>query len=423
MKALFSAILVAALIGLSTCWVTDQIYSAPRDTNPLFLNETYYAGFFPIGTRGSLFYWLFESRGNPATDPLVIWLTGGPGCSSEIAIFIENGPFNITKSNNSLITNPWSWNTNANVLYIDQPLGTGFSTANVVDETEAEIAEHFLVFLNEFLQGFPEYVGRDFFITGESYAGHYIPSIASYLITQQLSLNFVGVAIGNGLVDPYQQYPQYAVFAHENGLIDDSAFTKAKAAFVVCQTLIKTGANKIAYDTCELAVDSILGNPPKWNVYDIRLPCSTPPLCYDLSFVDTFLTQSSVLQALGVSGRPWAECNDTVNSALQSDYIIDYSGDIAKILAAGKQVLVYSGDKDFICNWRGGEAWTNNLDWPSQSIFAGLNYTIFEGYGEYKYYNNLTFFRVYDAGHMVPMDQPETALVMFQRFLNGWENY
>ncbi|MFM7854779.1 MAG: S10 family serine carboxypeptidase-like protein, partial [Flammeovirgaceae bacterium] len=86
------------------------------------------------------------------------------------------------------------------------------------------------------------------------------------------------------------------------------------------------------------------------------------------------------------------------------------------------QVLVYSGDKDFVCNWRGGEAWTNSLNWNKTQEFRNQNYTLWfdnnRAVGEFKAVDNLTFLRVYDAGHMVPMDQPEVALRMLNNFIN-----
>jgi cathepsin A (carboxypeptidase C) len=95
-----------------------------------------------------MFYWLFSSRNDISTDPLVIWLTGGPGCSSEVAIFAENGPFSV-KDDLTLLRNEHSWNNNANMLYVDQPLGTGYSKGKLIDyaRSEATIAKDFLLFL------------------------------------------------------------------------------------------------------------------------------------------------------------------------------------------------------------------------------------------------------------------------------------
>lgn len=421
MKSLLTFVTAFALFTSAFTYVRDGKVEIISDTNPIFLNETYWAGFEPLDTRGSLFFWLFESRSSPTTDPLVVWLTGGPGCSSEVALFVENGPFKIDKDNNSLVINPYSWSNAANVLYVDQPLGTGFSTGSRLDTNETQIAADFYTFLQEFLGTFPQFKGRDFYITGESYAGHYIPAISANILKQGgLDLKFNGVAIGNGLVSVYYQYPPYADFAFENKLISDGLYKQLKVGFALCDSLIKKGHPDLALITCQANVERILGNPPKFNVYDIRLPCSHPPLCYDLSFVDNFLTQPKVEEVLGVSGRPWAECNDTVHEELVSDLITDFAEDLSYLLQSNLPVLVYNGDKDFICNWRGSEALTNNLDWAGSSVFPTLNYTVVDGQGEYKQYQNLVFYRVYDAGHMVPMDQPANALTMLERFIKGW---
>jgi carboxypeptidase C (cathepsin A) len=128
------------------------------------------------------FFWLFESQNNPATDPLVLWMTGGPGCSSELAIFFENGPYTVTKKflqKPVLHDNPFSWNKNATVIWIDQPGGTGFSTVqNTLGyvTNEKQVAADMMTFLQGFYAQFPQYKPLPFYITGESYGGHYVPS-------------------------------------------------------------------------------------------------------------------------------------------------------------------------------------------------------------------------------------------------------
>lgn len=88
--------------------------------------------------------------------------------------------------------------------------------------SEKEVAEDMAIMLRGFLEQNPQYAGRDFFITGESYAGHYVPAIAHYLLetATDVNLNLKAIGIGNGLTDPYEQYPQYATFSYENNLID-----------------------------------------------------------------------------------------------------------------------------------------------------------------------------------------------------------
>lgn len=117
-------------------------------------------------------------------DPLIIWLTGGPGCSSELAIFYENGPLRLVDGFPKI--NLDSWNNKANLLFIDQPIGTGYSKADPVDmpKTEEQVSEQFGQFLIQFYLKFPEFKNRPLFLTGESYAGHYIPFMANTILIE-----------------------------------------------------------------------------------------------------------------------------------------------------------------------------------------------------------------------------------------------
>lgn len=164
------------------------------------------------------FYWMFESRSSPSTDPLVVWLTGGAGCSSLVGLLTENGP---CKVNADLTTtlNPYSWNTEANVIWLDQPSGTGFSYGleKDLDHDMDGVQENIYWFLQGFLDKHPEFEDRPLFITGESYAGHYIPATAHYIwlrnkeidtlgkSTRARRINLDGIAIGNGLINPVIQ--------------------------------------------------------------------------------------------------------------------------------------------------------------------------------------------------------------------------
>jgi len=291
-----------------------------------------------------MFYWLFRSRGSPASDPLVIWLTGGPGCASEVALFYENGPYTIN-NDLSLNSNAQAWNKVSNLLYVDQPVGTGFSRCSSIfhyDSTEDEIAANMFLFIQEFLVANPDFKGRDFYITGESYAGHYIPAIAYHFTKEiapgSLGLNFKGIAIGNGWVDPYVQYPQYAEFAYENQLVTLEEYQELKAGFATCQQMISNGTDYMyTLEFCQLGMASILGNPlaPRFNVYDIRKGCPMPPLCYDLSNSDRLLNNASVQAKLGVEGRSWVECSQGVHTALLGDWLNNLAAKITGVLESG----------------------------------------------------------------------------------------
>ena len=219
----------------------------------IFLGEKHKPGFVNFDNGDDMFYWVFYSRDSRANDPLTIWLTGGPGCSSELAIFYENGPFTIN-DDLSLAKNPHSWNNNANLLYVDQPVGTGFSNvASSLDykTSETGVAKDFYEFLTKFLEQNPEFKGRDLYITGESYAGHYIPAIASYYIKQDVQdMKLKSVAIGNGWTDPFDQHPAYATFSHENKLIGDIMYYALEAGFKLCQGLIELPIPLIPLEAC-----------------------------------------------------------------------------------------------------------------------------------------------------------------------------
>lgn len=234
------------------------------------------------------------------------------------------------------------------------------------------IAEDFFKFMLKFVEKYPEFKGRPLFVTGESYAGHYIPAIAAYIKMQNnQDLNLQGFAIGNGWTDPYQQYPAYNTFATENNLIGSIQSKALTVGFKVCQGLISTKIWPVALESCQLLLTSILGNPvsPSFNPYDIRIPCDKPPLCYDFSLLDKFLLQPEVEKRLGVAGRSWTSCNMLVHTVLLGDWMVDFSAVVTYLLQSGVKGLVYSGDKDFVCNWRGGEAWTNALDWDHNEEF------------------------------------------------------
>ncbi|OQS03019.1 serine protease family S10, partial [Thraustotheca clavata] len=129
------------------------------------------------------FYWFFESRSNPAKDPLVLWLTGGPGGSSMVALLTENGPCTINENFNT-VSNPYSWTNNASVIWLDQPTGVGFSYGATSDDdhNEDDVGRNINAFLQGFLKKHPKYQSNPFFITGESYAGHYVPAAAHYIV-------------------------------------------------------------------------------------------------------------------------------------------------------------------------------------------------------------------------------------------------
>ena len=181
------------------------------------------SGFLSIGSQKKYFYWMFGSRkAKPEDAPVILWMSGGPGCSSLLALFGELGPCSVNKDGATTKLNPYSWTEYANVVFIDQPPGTGFSTGPF-DKNGKAVADDMYVFLQELFDAHPHLRDNDFYIAAESYGGHYAPDVAHRIFTGNKAepaahrINLVGVMIGNGLTDPLIQYKYYAEMAFNSG--------------------------------------------------------------------------------------------------------------------------------------------------------------------------------------------------------------
>ncbi|GJT88328.1 serine carboxypeptidase-like protein [Tanacetum coccineum] len=396
-----------------------------------------HAGYFRIQHTidARMFYFFFESRRAKA-DPVVIWLTGGPGCSSELALFYENGPFKLT-SNLSLVWNDYGWDKVSNIIFVDQPTGTGFSYSSSdrdLRQDESGVSTDLYNFLQAFFKAHPEYVNNDFYITGESYAGHYIPAFASRVNEgnqnkEGIHINLKGFAIGNGLTHPAIQYQAYTDYALDNNIISKSDHNRINQKIPACERAIKqcgttgTSTCQSAYTVCQQIFEDILSVTDNINYYDIRKKCEGN-LCYDFSGVESFLGKSSVKSALGVpSDIDFVSCSDTVYRSMLNDWMRNLEVGIPPLLDQGIELLVYAGEYDLICNWLGNSRWVNAMSWSRQKDFVAASNVSFlvdgKEAGVLKNHGPLTFLKVHDAGHMVPMDQPRASLKMLELWTTG----
>ncbi|CAH0368737.1 unnamed protein product [Pelagomonas calceolata] len=407
------------------------------------------SGYIDLSTGAKhLFYWAFESRNDPATDPVILWMTGGPGCSSAVALFGENGPCKVNADGTATKLNPYSWNRNATLIYVDQPAGTGFSYG-AKDSTEAGVARDMVDFLVQWFRIHGKFSNHDLYVTGESYAGHYVPAVSSGLFRNgTLRKNLKGLAIGNGLTDPEIQFSSVWKSTSASGAPDNSSLSHFSAmtrpswlgravrnhraghavmaaATPACIAGIRACQNTTAtclpaLELCEMSLE-IPYTLTGMNPYDMRAKCAVPPLCYDFSNVKKYLQRDDVRAALGVKGR-WADCSKsvTIRFELSGDYIKNYQQLLPELLGAGVRILIYAGDQDYICNWLGNQAWTLALPWPGQGAFRAAAVADWPAgakkAGELRTSGPLSFLRVLDAGHMVPMDQPAAALRMINAF-------
>ncbi|KAJ4847661.1 Serine carboxypeptidase-like 48 [Turnera subulata] len=395
-----------------------------------------HAGYYrlPNTKAARMFYLFFESRISK-NDPVVIWLTGGPGCSSEVALFYENGPFKIA-NNLSLWWNDFGWDKASNIIFVDQPTGTGFSETtddSDIRHDENGVSNDLYNFLQEFSKGHPEFAGNDFYITGESYAGHYIPALASRVNQgnknkEGIHINLKGFAIGNGLTNPAIQYKAYTDYALGKNLISKSDYDSINQLVPDCEDQIAACGTDgestcaSAYESCTQIFNAIMEIAGNINYYDVRKKC-TGSLCYDFSNMETFLNKKTTRDALGVGDIEFVSCSSEVYNAMLNDWMRNLEVGIPALLEDGIKLLVYAGEEDLICNWLGNSRWVQAMKWSGQKQFGAAPTVPFvvDGAeaGQLKSHGPLAFLKVHNAGHMVPMDQPNAALQMIKSWMGG----
>jgi carboxypeptidase D len=144
-----------------------------------------YAGHLPVNPEhyGALFFWYFARKNVADKSRTVIWLNGGPGCSSLVGAWMEIGPFRF-QDNNTMVENNGSWHLFTNLLFVDQPVGTGFSYIDTDSFTHEldEMANQFLGFLDRYIEIFPELLQNDIYLAGQSFAGQHIPYVAQAIL-------------------------------------------------------------------------------------------------------------------------------------------------------------------------------------------------------------------------------------------------
>ncbi|KAL1923992.1 uncharacterized protein VTP21DRAFT_7027 [Calcarisporiella thermophila] len=345
-------------------------------------------------------------------------------------------------SDSTLTMNEGSWNKYADVLYVDQPAGTGFSFVeqNNYAKDMKQVVDQFLVFLEKFFQVFPQLEANDMYIAGESFAGVYIPYIASEILHRNeiggpTSYRLKGIAIGNGWIDPWNQYLAYFDFAVEKNLLDGLAKDRAEQQLFQCKEEQRKNGVRIHTEVCENILQSILdhsvfkledGTMMCVNEYDIRLKDEYPKCGlkwpYELENITAYLQKPEVIKALHADGKPtgWRECSGIVGGALDDDRSLPPVRLLPNILSK-IPVLLYSGDQDLICNHRGTEYLIDNLTWNGATGLGPvptLNWYIRDQLvGYYQMSRNLTYVLIKDGSHMVPYDKPIELLDMINRFI------
>lgn len=329
---------------------------------------TTYSGYLSVGTNMSMWFWFFEARSNASTAPLALWLNGGPGCSSMIGLFQENGPCRFVNGSDEPSLNPYSWNNYANMLYVDQPIGTGFSFGDDEATSTVTAAPFVWKFMQAFFDAFPTYESREFGLWTESYGGHYGPDFAEYFETQNKAISngtitgdtidLVALGINNGWIDPTIQYQAYVDFGYNNSwrqLINDTQYPVLQQAFETeCAPLLaqcpgETGDDEACYnadDSCYENVEGVVENGPpdypNFDAYDIREPSNDP---YPPETYVAYLQRADIMAAIGAQVT-YEECPDDpyYKIADTGDDARSFLGSLSTVVQSGINVLIWAGD-------------------------------------------------------------------------------
>ncbi|XP_077222809.1 serine carboxypeptidase-like 25 [Tasmannia lanceolata] len=427
----------------------DRIIALPGQPKVYFDQFSGYVTVNAVAGR-ALFYWLTESFHEPESKPLVIWLNGGPGCSSvAYGASEEIGPFRLNKTGSGLYINKYSWSLAANLLFLETPAGVGFSYTNtssdLFDTGDRRTAGDSLEFLIRWLDRFPRYKNREIYVTGESYAGHYVPQLAreitSHNAVTKHPINLKGIMVGNAVTDYYYDNLGTVTYWWSHAMISDKTYKNLLRRCDFRQQK-ESGACMTTYT---YAMDEEFGNIDQYNIY--APPCNNSdgatttrrtlrsPLrpqnsifrqksgydpCTE-KYAEIYYNRADVQRALHANTTKipykWTACNEILNRNW-NDTPASVLPIYRELIAAGLRIWVFSGDIDSVVPVTATRFSLAQLHLATKIPWYPW-YVKKQVAGWTEVYEGLTFATVRGAGHEVPLVKPKAALQLFRSFLSG----
>ncbi|MBA0860330.1 hypothetical protein Goshw_016586, partial [Gossypium schwendimanii] len=395
----------------------DKIVKLPGQ--PPRLSFQQFSGYVTVDYKKhkALFYYFVEAETDPASKPLVLWLNGGPGCSSlGVGAFSENGPFR--PNGEFLVKNDYSWNREANMLYLETPIGVGFSYSTNTSSYEA---------------------------VDDEITGHYIPQLAKLMVEfnkKQNLFNLKGIALGNPVLEFATDFNSRAEYFWSHGLISDSTYNmftsvcnysryvseyyrdsvSPSCSKVMSQVSRETSKFVDKYDvTLDVCISSVLSQSMAINPQQVS---ERVDVCVEDKIVN-YLNRKDVQKALHarlVGVRRWTVCSNILDYQLLNLEMPTISI-VGSLIKSGIPVLVYSGDQDSVIPLTGSRSLVSRLA-KELELETTVPYRVwFEGKqvgGWTQVYGNiLSFATIRGASHEAPFSQPERSLMLFKSFLEG----
>ena len=421
-----------------------------------------YSGYLDVNDVKKFHYMFNYAHEDPEHKPLVFWFNGGPGCSSLDGWANEHGPMQLG-TDGKFHLNEYSWNRAANMVYLESPGDVGFSYVDSKLDYELYIndditANDNLQALLSFFKKFPSMKGKDFYISGESYGGIYVPMLAYNIIQynknvlESQKINLKGILVGNGVTDWN--------YDADIGMMD-FAFTHHLYSYETRMDYNKYCIMEYNQEECYKVINIINGNLDGINYYDYLRDCAIPQSkngeiyynskyykyarwafknkkisknekdlkisnevpCFDDTIIENYFNREDVQAALHVEAkRPWTVCSDEVWERYESPD----KGSIwvyPTLIKEGIRILIYNGDTDAVVPFNGNQIWIKNLkleiEKPWRQWRAYNDQENISGY--VTKYKGLTFCTIKGTGHMAPQWKPKESFYMFSKFLNDEE--
>ncbi|XP_042048777.1 serine carboxypeptidase-like 34 isoform X2 [Salvia splendens] len=454
---LLAAVATVASHGRTAEQEADRVSALPGQPPVSF---EHYAGYVTVNeSHGrALFYWFFEATKNPQKKPLLLWLNGGPGCSSiGYGQSEELGPFFPQQGKPKLKLNNNSWNKAANLLFLESPVGVGFSYTNTSSDLKEHIGDTITAldsynFLLGWFRRFPQFKSHEFYIAGESYAGHYVPQLAELIIeknkiaSEDDHINLKGIMIGNAAIDSETDQKGLIDYAWHHAVISDKLYEEIKKQCNFKLENVSTDCNNAldkyfeVYKIIDMyslytpnCVDSnytAISEPysrfkdgvPKYishiGIHGRALEGYDP--CASV-YTKNYFNRRDVQQALhaNVTKIPyeWVHCSDSLE--YKDEGITSLLPTIKKIITTNLRVWVYSGDTD-------GRVPVTSTRYALRKLKLDIQQDWTPWFTDNKQvggwmveYKGLMFVTLRGAGHQVPTFKPRQALQMLHHFLNN----
>ncbi|XP_029127249.1 serine carboxypeptidase-like 11 isoform X2 [Cajanus cajan] len=414
---------LAIFIQLGTS--RSKVEVLPGFEGPLpFKLETGYVGLGESHNDMQVFYYFIKSENDPEKDPLMLWLSGGPGCSSISGLLFQFGPlafdtdleeYDETGSLPNLILRPQSWTKVCSIIFVDLPFGTGFSYAKnlTAQRSDWKLVHHTHQFLRKWLSDHPEFISNEFYMGADSYSGIPGPAIVLEIsngneIGLQPPINLQGYLLGNPITTRKEKNHKIP-FAHGMGLISDELYASlqrnCRGEYVDIDSRNELCSRDINY------FEECLS---KLNVEHILKPCYKDdlPKAREAQWRRSLIQEPQLVPCKGTIGK-WERC-----------YKTDFENQISNsfefhvnLSAKGYRSLIFSGDHDALVPFISTQAWIRALNysivedwrpWLQQGQVAGYTRT---------YSNRMSFATVKGSGHIATQYNPEECFTMFTRWI------